>query len=345
MKKPKVSIVIPIYNDEKYLEECLDSVVKQTFNDFECICVDDCSTDGTAKIIERFRKIDKRIKCIKHDKNMGVSSSRYTGLLQAKADWIAFVDHDDVLSKKYLEYLYNAIGNDNEIKASCCMKLDLSNNYKFDEEQIKRKTVYSNVEEIKDKDFNHVYCIWAKLLRKEELLNLELKKYENVYPRAWFEDVYVTSFYFIECKKIVFIDNVLYGYRVNHNSLSRTLTDIEYFVNRPECDYVLANKYFQMNMFEKGIEIYQGMLLAYIKAVYTLKNKTNNKEARNRLISEYNRVFDENSSLNKRINIFTKLNTIIFRFSPLLWEKTIGFLYFDVAKKWPWLYAKLGSLR
>lgn len=82
MKKPKISIVIPIYNDEKYIEERLNSVIKQSFKDFECICVDDCSTDKTDKIINTFTQKDKRFKNIRHETNLGVSYSRYTGLLQ-----------------------------------------------------------------------------------------------------------------------------------------------------------------------------------------------------------------------------------------------------------------------
>ena len=128
MKKPKISVIIPIYNDEKYLEECLNSVVEQTFKDFECICVDDCSTDKSDEIIDCYRQKDNRIKYIKHNKNMGVSNSRYTGLLNAQAEWIAFIDHDDIISKRYLEYLYNEIDDNNEVDAVFCKNENLSNN-------------------------------------------------------------------------------------------------------------------------------------------------------------------------------------------------------------------------
>jgi glycosyltransferase involved in cell wall biosynthesis len=106
---PKISIIIPVYNVEKYIQECIDSVLSQTFTDFECIIINDGSTDNSGNICDEYAEKDKRIKII-HKKNGGVSSARNAGLDIAKGEWIVFVDGDDWVDEKYLEFLYgNAV--------------------------------------------------------------------------------------------------------------------------------------------------------------------------------------------------------------------------------------------
>ena len=92
----KVSVIIPIYNDEKYLEQCLDSVIKQTYKNLEIILIDDGSTDRTPEICEQYRERDSRIRVF-HKKNGGVGSSRNAGLAMATGDYVLFVDDDDFI--------------------------------------------------------------------------------------------------------------------------------------------------------------------------------------------------------------------------------------------------------
>ena len=101
----KFSIIIPIYNDEKYLEECLSSVLEQSYSDFEVICINDASTDGCAEILHRYEKEDTRIKVIDLKQNSGTSKARKEGVLSSKGDYILFVDADDVLMKDACEKL------------------------------------------------------------------------------------------------------------------------------------------------------------------------------------------------------------------------------------------------
>lgn len=102
---PKVSVVIPVYKVEEYLEKCLDSVVGQSLRDIEIICVDDGSPDRCGEICHRYAKNDKRIKVI-HQENQGLSAARNTGIEHATGDYIAFVDSDDWLHPNFLEVLY-----------------------------------------------------------------------------------------------------------------------------------------------------------------------------------------------------------------------------------------------
>lgn len=102
---PKVSIIVPIYNTEKYLEKCINSILKQSFSDFELLLVDDGSTDNSGKICDVYASMDKRIITF-HKENGGVSSARNVGLKHAKGEWITFVDSDDEIAVNYLECLY-----------------------------------------------------------------------------------------------------------------------------------------------------------------------------------------------------------------------------------------------
>lgn len=110
MDIPKISIVVPIYNVEQYIEECLNSVINQTFKDIEIICVDDCGNDNSIDIAEKIAKKDSRIKIIKHEKNKGQGPARNTGLDYIQGKYVTFLDSDDYFaSDNILELLYEKI--------------------------------------------------------------------------------------------------------------------------------------------------------------------------------------------------------------------------------------------
>lgn len=102
-----VSVVLPVYNVEKYLRKCLESVINQTFKDIEIICVNDSSTDGSENIIKEYAKKDKRVKLISHLENQGLGFARNTGFLNGDSDYVSFIDSDDFVSYDYIESLYN----------------------------------------------------------------------------------------------------------------------------------------------------------------------------------------------------------------------------------------------
>lgn len=116
--KIKVSIIIPIYNSECYLERCLDSILAQSFTEWECICVNDGSTDRSNLILERYRIKDERFKVIEQE-NAGASVARNNALSFVKGKYIVFVDSDDYISYDYLQILYEKITNDNS-DLCCC---------------------------------------------------------------------------------------------------------------------------------------------------------------------------------------------------------------------------------
>lgn len=103
----KISIIIPVYNVEKYLSQCLDSCIHQTLNDIEIICVDDCSPDNSYLILEKYISLDERIKIIKHETNKGLGAARNTGISVARGEYVWFIDSDDYIATEACQLLYD----------------------------------------------------------------------------------------------------------------------------------------------------------------------------------------------------------------------------------------------
>lgn len=106
---PRFTIIMPVYNVENEISQCLQSIQNQTFKDFEVICVDDCGSDNSIKIIEEIASNDNRFKIIKHSHNQGVSAARNTALAAAQGEYLVFVDPDDWIELNQLEVLDRSI--------------------------------------------------------------------------------------------------------------------------------------------------------------------------------------------------------------------------------------------
>lgn len=118
MNEPLISLIIPVYNQEELLGKCLDSVVSQKYRNIEVIVVDDGSTDRSGMICDDYARRDDRIK-VYHQKNMGISGARNTGLSHVHGEYVAFVDSDDAVSEEYVSYMYRLL-TDNESEIVIC---------------------------------------------------------------------------------------------------------------------------------------------------------------------------------------------------------------------------------
>ena len=120
---PKISVIVPVYKAEKFLSACIESILNQTYHDFEVILVDDGSPDSSGQICEEYAKKDSRIKVI-HQKNAGVAASRNVGLDIAVGEYITFVDSDDYIQfQMYEKMLKCALDNDCDFVMCDCMKV------------------------------------------------------------------------------------------------------------------------------------------------------------------------------------------------------------------------------
>ena len=217
---PKISIIIPIYNTEKFIEECLKSLITQTFKDFEIICVNDGSTDNTLNILKIFEKNDKRIIIINQN-NTGAGIARNVGMRKSKGEYLIFLDSDDVFEKTMLENLYTKIKEkDAEIVVcnSINFKTEKNNskkffkrkNYLISNKKIKNKNQIFSSFDIKKDFFNlFVWWPWDKLLKKKYIENLGIE-FQNLKSS---EDLFFVASAVIAAKKVFFLDKILIYHR------------------------------------------------------------------------------------------------------------------------------------
>ena len=223
----KLSVIIPVYNVEKYLKECLDSITRQTVKDIEIICVDDGSTDNSPDILKEYQKKDSRIKIITKE-NGGQASARNLGIKEAQGEYIAFIDSDDFIEEEMLEKLYTKANDDNLDIAMC--KIATYNNQTG---EIKDNVWYYMLGIFRDfeKDvFNHKDT-------KEFTCNIAVTPYNKIYKTSLikdndilfpegliFEDEKFFYDIYLRAKKVSIIPEFLYYYRVSRKG---STVDIE----------------------------------------------------------------------------------------------------------------------
>ena len=228
---PKISIILPIYNVEQYLRQCLDSIVQQTLKDIEIICVDDCSTDDSLKILEEYEAKDNRFIIIKQKKNQGQGVARNIGIEHANGEYIGFVDPDDWIDATMYEKMYaNAKGQDTDITI-CDFIRFFENLNKYGASDFLRKineryrvTVIKKPQnEVLDKQFYMETILvlpmasWHKIYKKDLL-----KKYNIKFShKRYLEDVKFNLYAFLYASNISYINENLYYYRVRQNSIMR----------------------------------------------------------------------------------------------------------------------------
>lgn len=168
---PEISIIVPVYNVEEYLSRCIDSILSQTFSDFELILVDDGSTDGSGKICDEYVKQDERVVVI-HKENGGQSSARNSGLKKLNGKYISFIDSDDWISSDYLEYLYSLIKKYKADVVSADYVITYENCVSFSS-QANEKVITGTSEILQfylKQDKMHGkndFAVWGKLYKKE----------------------------------------------------------------------------------------------------------------------------------------------------------------------------------
>ncbi|OYP01274.1 hypothetical protein CG709_11290, partial [Lachnotalea glycerini] len=133
---PLISVIVPIYNVEKYIHRCLDSILRQTYKNLEIILIDDGSTDQSANICEEYKKKDERIQCI-HKINGGLSEARNVGMRHATGIYMTFIDGDDYIALDYVEYLFSLLSKYAADIAVCNYQKVLENQNIIDQEREK----------------------------------------------------------------------------------------------------------------------------------------------------------------------------------------------------------------
>ncbi|MBR5423462.1 MAG: glycosyltransferase family 2 protein [Clostridia bacterium] len=210
----KITVIVPVYNVESYLHECIDSILNQSFSEFELILIDDGSSDGSSELCDEYAKTDTRIRVL-HQPNMGQSAARNNGVAEAKTDLVCFIDSDDLVNPFLLESFLQAMQNNN-VGAVVCERIGGT---VPPEDFFQQKTASIELTEINEttllellKTNNTIYWTLFPCLLKKKI-------YETypLTPGRVMEDNAVTCKWLTEAKTIATIHTPLYFYRENPN--------------------------------------------------------------------------------------------------------------------------------
>ncbi|ARV15113.1 glycosyltransferase family 2 protein [Polaribacter sp. SA4-12] len=218
--KPLLSIIVPIYNVEKYLKECLDSILKQPFDDYELILINDGSTDNCSEICDSYAIMDKRIKVI-HKPNGGLSEARNFGIDNATGKYLSFIDSDDFISKDFYKNNVDYLQSNEDVDFLVCQycKFDGINNNVTKNVPLK----IDNKKEIFEYIFSDKYICsaWINIYKREVFKSIRFPKGKI------FEDGYILPDIIKVIKNIYLSNEGIYYYRVREDSIMKSTRDIK----------------------------------------------------------------------------------------------------------------------
>lgn len=279
---PEISVIVPVYNVEEYLPRCIDSILAQSFSDFELILVDDGSTDNSGRICDEYKIADNRVIVI-HKENEGPGPARNTGieyaLNKSDSEWISFVDSDDCVHKQYLEKLYKGIVYTNCKISVCRYSTIISHIYK--ELQNDKET---EIDRINTEKF---FCKYIELKGSSISKMFHYSLFSNVrFPAcSYAEDTATIYKILFQCEEIAYIGLSLYYYRQNEQSLMHA----DWTPNRMTILFALKEQleFFRLNnyhlAYRKSLVSYAHALCECMRNAYSFNYKKEYKNMKHKL--------------------------------------------------------------
>jgi glycosyltransferase involved in cell wall biosynthesis len=319
----KISVIINIFNTEKYLQRCLDSVLTQTFPDFELILVDDCSTDSSLAICEECARKDRRVKVIHNTKNQGCPHARKIGLDVSCGKYILFVDSDDWLEHNMLELMYNKAVNDDLDIVYCGIYINTDS----EQEEFDFPFLDDKIEMIKDivawKNFTPSVC--NKLIKNEIYKKVTFPIINHGEDRQ----IIVQAIHY--ASKIDSLQIALYHYYTNNDSLCNNRSK---FLQRYTDEYEIASWIIQFlkNNYSTCFDIFEPELSAYINSLklhFVMEKSIRDTSKLHELYPVSNKqIFNTawKDDLFKKIILFLAVNNLTYLAYPLSY-------FFNLLKK------------
>lgn len=308
---PKVSLIVPIYNSEQFLERCISSIINQTFKDFELILINDGSTDNSIDILRKYKDIDNRIIVIDNSNN-GVSITRNIGIEKARGKYIQFVDSDDFIDENMLNNTISTIEKENSDLVITGLFLDIYNGNKVDTsiQTFPRKNAKTKIE-IAENVVNRLNGTYInspvnKLYKRELIVDNNLKMKEDI---SLGEDLIFNLEYLSKCKSVVFEEESHYHYNMK---MEDNLT-AKYRSDKLELMKILYNNtkefLLEADVNSRYIQELNGI---FIKWMYYCFIDLNMKDCKMSLIDKY-RFIRNSININKDIISDSKGQGLIIR--------------------------------
>lgn len=318
MKNELISVIVPIYNMEKYLNKCVDSILNQSYSNLEIILIDDGSTDLSTKICDEYEKKDNRIK-VYHKKNGGLSDAKNYGIEKANGKYIAFVDSDDWIEKNMYRNMYQKLKETKSNIVICGRYIEYENG--------KKRKWYNTKEMVMNKEQSLIYL--------NSFYNFDMSSCDKLYEKVLFEkikfpygkkceDAYTTYLLFDKAEKITYIPECFYHYLQRNGSISRS--------EKINMDYIYAAEE-QLKFFS---EKYQHLLyiaetnyVFSVKAIFQISIErklklTDEFKLKMKEIKKYYKPILSNRYIGKE----KKITYMLFAFFPLLYKLLLKIKYF-----------------
>lgn len=296
----KVSVIVPIYNVQKYLPRCIDSIIKQSYKNLEIILVDDGSTDGSEVVCDRYAQKDSRV-IVVHQKNIGLAGARNAGIDISKGEYICFVDSDDYVHPDYVKYLYKMCQeNDCEI-GICYHYITEEDDYYKDIDINSEIEIYSR-KEIFDRfytnDHGSIVIAWNKIYKRECIGSIR-------YDVGMIHEDEATTFKFLyNANKIAFGREILYYYYSRSDSITgqayniKKLDILKAYENR----LVFYREHDEKELYDRECQYYLSEILAnYYKVYRILKDKKVLEDLRKKYSDTYKNVDKTNWSTGRKL--------------------------------------------
>lgn len=318
----KISVIVPIYKVENYLEKCLNSITNQTYKNLEIILIDDGSPDNCGEICERYALEDERIKVI-HKENGGLSAARNTGIDVSTGKYVVFVDSDDWIAEDYCEVLFDAlVNNDADVAAVDYYMIDenekILNIDSQTDDGFSETVIYEKSEIIKEmlayKTFKNF--AWNKIYKTEMLRN-------NKFPEGVnYEDTIFTCDLLHKCSKIVFITKKCYYYLQRGNSITRMHTE------KNMCDFARSAEYRFNKVCIMYPELETNNIYSLLTSTLALGSMQASSEKRYRSVEEHiegfieiikNYLMKNEDEILRLANDYQKLSIYLIKYNTELW--------------------------
>lgn len=332
--KSLVSVVVPIYNGERYLTEAVDSIMNQSYTNLEIILVDDGSKDKSREICKQIEKLDSRVRVIFREKNGGVSECRLTGLNVASGIWLMFVDHDDTIPTDCISTFVDVAENNENVEIVCG---------NVSEKFIRKKGDDTcNISSGRDVIMRYYDDPMIKTSHESKLYKTQLLKCVNVSqyrercPIAFFDDIVITPILLGKAKKVAVLPGIYYLHREVQTSISRSNLLNSFMYDHMEAGDIML-KYFLENNCESSyshklsryirdiIRIYCLMDYFELSTEYRKKYQESILFYYKKYINDYRKKSDEKNSI--------KIVFLLFGLMPNIWKSIIQHTYYKTYKK------------
>lgn len=318
---PLISIIVPVYNIEFFLEKCIKSIINQTYKNIEIILVNDGSTDRSGDICNFYSKYDQRVKVI-NKKNGGLSDARNVGIVASSGKFIGFVDGDDWIEPDMYEVLYDAMQHSDADVAICGFYRNIGDRV-VEERETGNTLIYSGKEILKrllsnDNEYQICLAVWNRLYKRELIKDIRFP-----YGKSY-EDIIYDTEVFYKCNRCVYVDKRKYHYLVGREGSiissgfqKRRITD-DILLQKKRTEFLESKNEKELAELSRQIMVHD-MLLYY---GLMCKDKKNYKK--------YIIDFKEELKKTQLENTWNKTGIALFLFkvNPKLWEIIIKIKYY-----------------